>query len=547
MQSTTLKNIAKIEFGVLSAERIKAMAACEITSNKLHGHGSVYDERMGVCGDNNEACVTCGMKKSCPGHYGFIQLVEPVLHPLYYKEIASMLKCFCKKCHKLILLREQLELSNISKMSGVKRYKAILSKIEKTDICSHCQAPQPKILFKSKDMTIVMEYKQKKDNKISLPLSVDDIRKIFENVSDDEVKELGFNPEFVHPKNFIITIFPVIPPCSRPFIKTDGNVCDDDLTFQLFEICKINYQLKALSSAENNDNKIKELTRQLKFRIATTMNNSKGKARHPTDSRPMKGIKERLSGKEGRVRNNLEGKRVDYTARTVITPETSLKLNEYGVPYEVCNIHTKPEVVNRHNIEWLTHLINTDQANSITTKKLKVNENGDTEEIEHRIKLQYALYSRGTELMNGDIIIRTKPGASFNFSTDKNGNVVIPSKLPEHVSTVLVTNGQTLQPGDKVIRNGKFIEVKYSMKKDIKLNYGDVVNRKLQKGDLVIVNRQPTLHKGGMFAMEVVPMDKKSFSFNLSITKSLNADYDDFMATSKILVINRKLEKSATS
>ena len=65
------------------------------------------------------------------------------------------------------------------------------------------------------------------------------------------------------------------------------------------------------------------------------------------------------------------------------------------------------------------------------------------------------------------------------------------------------------------------------------LNIGDVVERHLQKGDVVLLNRQPTLHRGGMLAMEVIPMPGKSFRLNLAITPSFNADFDFQLKMSK--------------
>jgi len=503
-----IHDIGRIEFGVLSPDDIRNMAVCKIDSSKFSGPGSVYDERLGFSPDTNEKCVTCHLKKECWGHIGYIELAEPVLHPMFYKMISTFLKCFCKKCCRVLIMEEQVELYGLSKLKGERKFNRLLEKIEKIDICCHCNSPQPKIIFKTKDMTISMEYKQKKieNEKVDIILTTEDIKKIFDNISEDDVKLLGFDPKRMQPKNLILTVLPVIPPCSRPYVIADGNICDDDLTYQLKEIIKINNQLQNLETL--TEQKKQKLVQSLNFRINTMYNNSKNKAKHHTDNRSLKGLKERLVGKGGRIRNNLMGKRVDYSARTVIGSEPTLKLGQVGIPYEVAKIHTKPETVTKYNINWLTGLVNNHKANFLITKK----EDG----TKLRINLQYALNNRKIELINGDIIIKSKD----ELKTDVKGNVI----LPKNINTVKVETGkENFEEGDRIIRNKKIIDLK---PKTIQLKIGDVVERQLIKGDIVLMNRQPTLHKGSMLAMEVVPMPHKTFRFNLAVNKSFNADFD---------------------
>ena len=71
----------------------------------------------------------------------------------------------------------------------------------------------------------------------------------------------------------------------------------------------------------------------------------------------LKSIKERLVGKAGRVRGNLMGKRVDFSARSVITPDANLNIEDLGVPLKIAKNITFPEVVNSRNIKFLTKLI----------------------------------------------------------------------------------------------------------------------------------------------------------------------------------------------
>jgi len=514
-------DIDKIEFGIFSPEEIRGMAVCKIDNSKeMAGPGSVYDERMGPIGDTNEKCVTCGLGRECWGHFGYIDLEEPMLHPMFYKIISVFLKCFCKQCYRLLVMKEQIEIDGWNKASGVKKFTHMIEKLKKIDICSHCSAPQPKITYKSKDMTISMEYKQKKGDgnaKVSIVLGVEDIKEIFDNILDEDVRLLGLDPTRTKPKNLVLTVLPVIPPCSRPYVVSDGNICDDDLTYQLIEILKINNQLA--KAEDMSEQKRQKLIQSLRFRVTTSMNNSKGKAKHPTDSRPLKGYKERLAGKGGRLRNNLMGKRVDFSSRSVIGADPTLKLDEVCIPREVAQIHTIPETVTPYNIDLLTKMVNTGKANFIITQK---NNNGklDPTGAKTKINLQYGMYRRGTELLYGDIIIRK----NTEINKDKKGNIIIPKNKKGYVS--VVTGTEKLQEGDILLRNGKITEAKRPVKRDIVLKIGDIVETQLQNGAYVIMNRQPTLHKGSMHALKVVIRDHKSFRLNLGCTRNLNADFD---------------------
>lgn len=496
-------NISRIQFGVLSAEDIKKMAVCKIDNQKMQGPNSVYDPRMG-CVESYQVCVTCGKKTDCPGHYGYIELAEPILHPLFLKSIALYLNCICKKCHRFLLTEDQIKLYDLDKLNGQKRFQRLKEKV-KIDTCCHCNSPQPRVYLKENNL--YMEYKQKKGDenaKISIQLEVDDIKKIFDNVCDSDVRLMGFDEKRIHPRNLILTCLLVIPPCSRPYVVAERNICDDDITYQIGEIIKINNALTALNEGKieekggDKEQKRQKYLQNLKFRIATMFDNSGDKAKHPTDSRPLKCIKKRLTGKQGRVRSNLMGKRVDFSARTVIGADPTLKLNQLAVPLDICKILTKPVKVTVFNIDELTKIVNENKANYIIKQK----EGDPSKRV--RFDLRYATIEKGTKLLYGDIIYR-KDGDKIEVKNEK----------------------EILKEGDRVVRNGKEIDVKYpAMRKSMSLNIGDVVERHLQKGDIVLLNRQPTLHRGGMLAMEVVPMQGKSFRLNLAITPSFNADFD---------------------
>jgi DNA-directed RNA polymerase beta' subunit len=533
-------DIDSIEFGIFSAEEIKGMAVCKVDNSKPTGPGSLYDTRMGKIIENDEPCPTCDLKKNCPGHFGYIELTEPVLHPMFYKMIATFLKCFCKSCHRILLNADQIELFGIKKLSGERRFNKILEKLEKNDICAHCSAPQPKILYKSKDGTISMEHKtmkkqegeegakkrgKKKEEKVSIELNFEDVKRIFDDVNGEDVAILGFDPSRVHPKDLVLSVLPVIPPCSRPFVISDGKMCDDDLTFMYGEIIKHNNSLATFDEKAPLQQTMKkgkkkktvdkdQIRRTIRFKIQTLFDNSKGKAKHPTDNRPLKGFKERLGGKDGRIRHNLMGKRTNHSARTVIGADTRLSLDQMGMPLDVAKIHTKTEIVREYNIEWLTELVNTGKANFHTIKKA----DGTTT----RHNLAYSRFKKGTELIMGDIIVRGDGECRMN----KEGKLLVET-FPENVQKIYVETGrEEFLPGDRLIRNGVYFEANPKETRKIKLNIGDTVERHLQEGDIVLLNRQPTLHRGSMMALEVKPMKNKTFRFNLAGAKSWNADFD---------------------
>jgi len=197
------------------------------------------------------------------------------------------------------------------------------------------------------------------------------------------------------------------------------------------------------------------------------------------------------------MRSNILGKRCEMTARTVIGPDPTLKMGQLAVPPQIASNLTIPVQVNNFNFNYCRKLIEDGQVNYV------LKSDGQT-----RINMENALYYRGTRLNHGDII----------FRKDKNGNDI----------EIVVSNGKdVLQPGDRLKRNGEWVpDLKYPEKRSYDLNIGDIVERQLQDGDIVLLNRQPTLHIGSMMAQEVVIRQGKTFRFNLSINKSFNADFD---------------------
>lgn len=471
--------IDSILFGVYSPDEVIAESVCLVDSAKMSGEGSVYDERMGSM--DSKLCVSCHLPgKECPGHFGHIELNYPVIHPMYYNLVSNLLKCFCFHCYRFILTEDHLKLDGILRYQSEARFEKIKEKIDKIDVCVHCDTPKAKIIYSANDSAYYMAFKNTR-----ILLTDDNIKKIFDNVSDDDMRLLGFNPEMVHCRNFVLTVIKVLPPISRPYVMSDGAMCDDDLTIQYVEIIKANNHLKEIGLTETKQQKY---VQSLKFRIKTSMNNSKGKARH-TNGRPIKGIKERLSGKDGHIRNNLMGKRVNQSARTVIGPDPTVRTDEVVVPEKIASILTIPERVTAFNMEELQRLVDMDKAQFVIR-------NGG------RINLKYAIYKKGTRIMPGDVVIRN--GEEVKESSEGGFQLV---------------RGDLIRRGDEIIRD---IEIPH--KKQFFLKIGDTIERNLRSGDYVLFNRQPTLHKGSMLAKRVVIRPGKTLRFNLASTKTFNAD-----------------------
>ena len=455
--STTIKEIGSIQFGILSDEEIKKMSSAEINKKKLtksSANYTLYDTRLGPMAPF-ETCVTCDLKsKDCPGHFGYIDLNIKVIHPQYMKQVVNFLKCICIQCSKLVLNKQILDLWDFKECENETKFDLIVRKNSKNRFCIHCSMQQPKYIVC--DYKVILEYQTKKV-KERIGLSVDEIFIIFSNIKDDDIRILGFNPEYMHPKNFIIRRLPVLPPRSRPYIISDNIICDDDLTFVYSEIIKINQTLGKPSLSFAN---VDKYTQMLNFRIKTLMDNSSNKAKHANSSRSIKGIKERLCGKDGLIRNNLLGKRTNFSARTVIGPDPTLRLNEIAIPPAFAEELTFPEHINRFNLQYYQEEVDKGVVKII------------------------------------DKVFKGKKG-------DKKG--------------------------DK--KGGVRIHTEYARKSDLtrkycKLEIGDTVHRPIKTGDVVLLNRQPSLHKGSMFGKKIILREGKTIRMNLATTSSFNADFD---------------------
>jgi len=482
------KDVDHVQFNFFSEEEIEEYCVVEIKETKLGGPNSLYDLRMGPL-DNNEICETCDNNcKDCPGHFGFIKLNAKIPHPLRSKTIIEYLNIFCNKCHRLMMTKEKIFLLNFNKYRGENKYKAIYNFIaNNVKVCPYCETVPP--IYSCQDDKYMMEVRDSK-----IPLRYDDIYDIFSNIRPDDINLLGFDSEIIHPIRLMITNLLVVPPCVRPFVKSDdGENMHDDLTYKYIDILKTN---KKIENESKEKTRLDEIDR-LMFHIKTLMDNNKGKARDTQGKRALKCFKKRISGKQGRIRQNIQGKRSEFCGRTVIGPEVYCKVEELVVPEEMAKTLTYPIRVNSLNMEKCKKLLDDGKVNFIIR-----------DEVIKSAKV--VLWTQGFKLEPGDVVFR----GAMKFEVPQ---IDIPGKKI------------VLQQGDAVYRNGKLVPNAYEKqprRKHVELKEGDIIERQLQNGDLCVFNRQPTLWKGSMRAKRIKILPGKTLRFSLASTASFNADFD---------------------
>lgn len=340
--------IDKLVFGVLDPQTVKKMAVAKITKTELYDQegypveGGLMDSRLGVI-DPGLRCRTCGgTVGECHGHFGYLELTRPVVNVHYAKLIYNILRVTCSDCGKVLLDKEGTEKFQRRRKS-LRRLKTIVKKK-----CPHCGVEQKKIKF-LKPTTFL------EDGTI---LSALEVRERLEKIPDEDLGNVGLKG--TRPEFFVITLLPIPPVTMRPSITLEtGERSEDDLTHKLVDIVRINKRLNENINLGAPDFIIQDLWELVQYHVATYIDNGISgvpPARHRS-GRILKTLTQRLKTKEGRFRHNLIGKRVNYSARTVISPDPMLDLNEVGVPLEIAKELTTPVVVNENNIKAIKELL----------------------------------------------------------------------------------------------------------------------------------------------------------------------------------------------
>jgi DNA-directed RNA polymerase II subunit RPB1 len=461
-----VSKIIGIQFGLMSPAEIFHRSVAEITtkdtysSNKPVPNG-LFDPRMGTL-EPGTRCLTDQLDYiKCPGYFGHIELARPVFYLQYMDTIMNIAKCICIKCSRILLDKDKY--ASLLSLPSDKRWKQVLHICNKSiHTCGEskvgCGCRQPTRLKLVGASSVIAEWtaKDKDGTASSVKMTPEMFIKLFTSISDEDVAFMGFSPIWSRPEWMICTTMAVPPPSMRPSVRYEASQrSEDDLTYILVQVIRANKMLQdkmenpatPLTVLEDHHNVLQYFVASL---VDNKIKNGKPVAQRTT-SRAFKSVKERLNGKTGRVRGNLMGKRVDFSARSVITPDPNLSIRELGVPLKIAMNITKPVTVNRDNLAMLSLLI-----------------------------------------LNGP---ETYPGAKL-YERNMNGTSV-------HVS------------------------LKHADRSLIHLQYGDIVHRHMMDGDVVLFNRQPTLHRMSMMGhIARIMYIGDTFRMNVGDTKPYNADFD---------------------
>jgi len=461
MSIETVKAIAGIKFSVWSPNEIRKYSVSEITAPETYDEdgmavqGGLMDGRLGTL-EPGQKCLTCGNTSArCPGHFGHIELAEPVLHIAFIDNIHKLLLATCRSCSRIRIPDEELE-----KFLQIKSRKAsytiisqkripdeILDKAKKAKECAHCGKLQYELIFTKP--TIFIEKTELGESRL-LPIT---IRERFSQITDNDLDLLGYDHTTARPEWFILQALPVPPVTVRPSIILETGIrSEDDLTHKMVDIIRVNQRLKESKEAGTPPLIVQDLVDLLQYHTTTYFDNEVSgiPQAHHRSGRPLKTLTQRLKGKEGRFRGSLSGKRVDFSSRTVISPDPNLDLAEVGVPESIAKKLTIPEIVTDWNIEKL--------------KKLVIN---------------------GPDKFPGVNYILRPDGVKIRLDFVEDRSIIADS-----------------------------------------LEAGYLVERHLLDGDIVLFNRQPSLHQMSIMGHHVRVLPGKTFRLHPSVCPPYNADFD---------------------
>ena len=457
-----LKTIGGINFAVFSPAEVRKYSVAEITQPETYDEdgmpvqGGLMDSRLGTL-EPGQKCGTCGSTAGrCPGHFGHIELAEPVLHIAFVDEINRLVQTTCRSCGRILLPQQELDAYH-AKLTSQTDFtpslveavaKEIAVKAKKVKLCPHCGKQQYQIEFTKP--TIFHEITEEGGATRLLPVA---IRERLERINNEDLQLLGFNSKAARPEWFVLQVLPVPPLTVRPSITLESGIrSEDDLTHKVVDILRVNQRVRESKESGTPHLIVQDLVDLLHYHVTTYFDNEVSgiPQAHHRSGRPLKTLSQRLKGKEGRFRGSLSGKRVDFSSRTVISPDPSLDIGEVGVPFEVAKKLTIPEKVSPFNIEHLKELVNKGP-------------------FEH-------------------------PGANYVIRPDG-------------------------------------VKIRLDFASDRKaladsLASGYIVERHLTDGDVVLFNRQPSLHRMSVMAHFVRVLPFRTFRLHPSVCPPYNADFD---------------------
>lgn len=438
MDDNNLDKIKSIEFSLINPNELLKYSVVEVNNTNLYEKNnpcfnSLFDTRMGVI-EQCYICLTCNKDYTeCIGHFGHIKLFKKIYLPHYLKIIIKLLQIICINCSKLPVCDKIL----INKIKNKARFDYLYNTFKTNSVCYNCSFIKPKIsnedyLFITKTI----------DNE-NIKISADECFEILSKISNEDCTLLGFNVNKSRPEWMIMSYIPVSPPCIRPTIIHDGGIRTEcDLTYKYIDIIKTNNTLeqeykkfeiekKKITDTKEFDEFIKKREKiiedrflHLQINITTLINNKLSNVlkSQNKNNKPFKCLTERLSGKHGRIRGNLLGKRVDFSARSVISPDSSLGIEELGVPYDIAKKLTICENVNKFNIEKLQKMVYNGDiypgAVYIIRNKVMYSINILLKNVELYNKLKLNIGDKvERHLLDGDYVLFNRQPSLHKFST----------------------------------------------------------------------------------------------------------------------------------
>ncbi len=612
------KRIAQVRFSLIDPLEIRRMSAVEVkTPDTYKDDGHAYrqglmDPHMGVI-EPDLICPTDNCKyDESPGHFGHIQLELPIIHIGFVGFIKTALKSTCNSCSKILLhsarethpsnlelseqdyYRERIKEIIANHGTGSHQYSSFIKEIEKVassknrSTCMHCGSLNGEIrldkptTFKERHSGGSAFWGRERERK----MNPRDVREWLAGIPDEHLIFIGMDKKN-RPEWTVLKMLPVPPITVRPSITLDsGDRSEDDLTHKLVDVLRINQRLR-----ENRDSGAPQLIAEdlwelLQYHVTTYFDNQTSgvpPARHRS-GRTLKTLTQRLKGKEGRFRSNLSGKRVNFCARSVISPDPYLGVNEVGVPVKVAKELTVPIRVTLRNREQLRQMILRGPdvhpgVNYIVRgdgRRVRINPrsrlinasfrcHNPECESEHTLRFDidsvlpapnflpglvvrplinlvdafegwtetfYAVDDEATlrnlrgQDEHGHPLAEDDPRAVLHYrwmhelAQVNNPN---PEPFPEHLEIRCPHCGS---PEDEYEMPTPVEDRLSTVDIRGKTKPGVQVERHLIDGDVAIFNRQPSLHRMSMMVHEVRVMEGNTFRFNLAVCPPYNADFD---------------------
>lgn len=360
--------ILNIDFGIVKKQDIRKYSVLKVNKREIYDIntekpmiGGVLDTKLGLSMPGG-TCNTCNKTlQDCFGHFGHIELTFPVFNSGYQKQLIKILQAICKKCARITVTEEKLLIYSIQQ-KNIFNDEIFFNEAKKNKLCPHCNYTNmivkkgigTKIIFAGYDLNPISVK--------NLLLKVKDSH-LLTNISKNNLF-LNEDEKLNISDGFIVDEILVPPSNTRPSVKTEEfGSNEDSLTIKLSELVQLSTTLlNSLSSSSlsiiQNDWELLNET----FNTYICGSN-------------LRSLLTRLKGKNGRFRNNLSGKRSDFTARTVISPDPLLSVEQVGNPLRIAKNLTVKEKVNNLNYERLKKCVLNGKrypgANYVITKNNK--------------------------------------------------------------------------------------------------------------------------------------------------------------------------------